>query len=198
MSGKGRVLGSVAIAVSLLVSGCIGSRGVSQHDGFHLTLPPAPSFTIPETQFVVTTTDNARATATLAALLVEHREIGLRVLALGTDWVGVARGPYKYLLQPQVRGPGRLNTLLVKQLYAVKDKFVGHDDQLAELCFEIDTTVPFVHAHVMPVPHGALFEAQSELRFGTTLRLDTLPTYLDHLKQATLARAGKRLARYVK
>ena len=198
MRFQGRGLGAVAVAVSLLASGCVGSRIASPRDAFHLALPPGPTIATGGTQFVVTSDDNARAAATLAALMVEHPELGFRVLVVGSDGLGVARGPYKYVLQPRVLGPGRPSKLVVKQLYAVKDQFVGHDAQLAELCFEVDTTMRFLHASVMSTPRGPLFVARSELPFNTVLPLDALGRYLDDLKRSTLAQGAARLTRYLK
>jgi hypothetical protein len=142
--------------------------------------------------------DDARAAGILAELMLHHPEEGFQVLTVGTDGVGVARGPFKFLIQPKIKGPGKTNKLVIKQFYMVRPEHAASAEKLQELCFELNTTMPFIHASILQTQRGPLFVAQSELSFGDTLMLGDLATYLDELKHEFLAQGAKRMAAYLK
>jgi hypothetical protein len=142
--------------------------------------------------------DNTRAAAILAELMLHHPEEGFRVLTVGSEGVGVARGPFKFLIQPRINGVGKVNRFVVKQFYEVKPAEAKNAARLQELCFELNTTMPFLKASILNTARGPLFVAESEISFGDTILLSDLGTYLDELKHETLSQGGKRMATYLK
>jgi len=200
----GRVgLAGAGAAVALLVLGCAGPREatmmpVTPTAGATRVVPVRFGKARLEVDADKVADDATRAAALLASLMTRHPEEGFRVLSVGSGAVGVARGPYKFLIQPQIEGVGKPNRFLVKQFYEVKSDEAQHAEKLEELCFEINSTMRFVQASLLQAPGRTLFVLTSELAFGDVITLRELATYLDELKHETLAQGGRRMAAYLK
>ncbi|HEY3354525.1 MAG TPA: hypothetical protein VGQ83_14835 [Polyangia bacterium] len=146
----------------------------------------------------VTSDDDSQAALALATMIRQHPETGFAIINLEGDRVGVSRKGAKFLLQPRMRGPGEINRIIVMQLYAVKDEFRGREQQLKDVCYQINSTYDFITTYLQPAFVTTLFVAQSQLTFGDDLSLGFLGKYLEELKRATLQVAARTLVAYLK
>jgi hypothetical protein len=203
MTLAGRAAMALGVAAAVLGMGCAGSRAAAPSPFGPTSVKTAGLGVLIgkaglDVQAHKVADDDTRAAAVLAELMLHHPEQGFRVVTVGSEGVGVARGAYKFLLQPRIKGVGQSNKLVVMQFYEVKAEEARHATRLQELCFEINTTMPFVKASILDTPRGPLFVAASELSFGDTLMLGDLGQFLDDLKHRTLAQGGRRMAVYLK
>jgi hypothetical protein len=202
LGGRGR-LALVGAAATVLGLGCAGTRAASPAPATPTTIKtnPLPAKVGPASMEVAApeiADDDTRAAGVLAEVMLHHPEEGFRVLTVGSDGVGVARGPYKFLIQPRIQGVGQTNRFVIKQFYEVRPEEARHADKLEELCFEINSTMTFVRASLLHTSSRTLFVLTSELTFGDSISLGDLGTYLAELKHETLTQGGRRMAAYLK
>jgi hypothetical protein len=191
-----RLAGALVAAVALAASvGCAGSAA-SRHalgtaNPSLRAIPSGPALH-------VTSDDDVQAATALAAMMRANPEMGVTVINQDGDRLGVARKGAKFLPQPRMHGPGGINRIIVMQLYAVKDEYRGREQQLKDLCYQVNSTYDFLTTYLQPAHVTTLFVAQSQLTFGDDLSLGFLAKYREELKAATLQVAARSLVAYLK